>query len=55
MIEEKVKKLKKLGVEKIGPSHCTGPIAEEIFYRHYQNDYLFARLQDIIPLPPPLD
>ena len=53
-IEKKVEHFKKIGVKKVGPSHCSGPIAEEIFYRHYKKDYYFARLKDQITLPPPL-
>jgi 7,8-dihydropterin-6-yl-methyl-4-(beta-D-ribofuranosyl)aminobenzene 5'-phosphate synthase len=53
-IEKKVKALKKLGVKKVGPSHCSGPIAEEIFYKYYKDNYYLSRLKDTIPLPPPL-
>jgi len=35
-----VGKLKKLGVEKVAPSHCSGDEIRELFKKEYQNDFI---------------
>ncbi|MDD5614224.1 MAG: MBL fold metallo-hydrolase [Candidatus Omnitrophica bacterium] len=39
-VENIAKKLKEMGVEKAGPTHCSGPEAENIFKKLYQNGFL---------------
>ena len=35
-------RFKQLGVEKAGPTHCSGEAAQEIFKRIYADDYIFV-------------
>ncbi len=39
-IKEVIQKLKTLGVQKIGPCHCTGESARKIFSDTYKEDYI---------------
>ena len=35
-----IKKLKRLGVVKAGPTHCTGSVAAELFRKEFEDDFL---------------
>ena len=39
-LEEIIANFRKLGVEKIGPCHCTGELARQTFKQEYGNDFL---------------
>jgi len=39
-LEEIITNFRKLGVEKVGPCHCTGELARQIFKQEYGNDFL---------------
>jgi 7,8-dihydropterin-6-yl-methyl-4-(beta-D-ribofuranosyl)aminobenzene 5'-phosphate synthase len=39
-LEEIIDNFRKLGVEKVGPCHCTGELARQRFKQEYGNDYL---------------
>jgi 7,8-dihydropterin-6-yl-methyl-4-(beta-D-ribofuranosyl)aminobenzene 5'-phosphate synthase len=39
-LEETIANIRKLGVEKIGPCHCTGELARQTFKQEYGDDYL---------------
>jgi len=39
-VQEVISGLKRLGVQKVGPSHCTGPAAMEMFRQAWGDDFL---------------
>ena len=39
-LEEIIANFRELGVEKVGPCHCTGELARQTFRREYDNDFL---------------
>ena len=39
-LEEIIANFRKLGVEKVGPCHCTGELARQTFKQEYGNDFL---------------
>jgi 7,8-dihydropterin-6-yl-methyl-4-(beta-D-ribofuranosyl)aminobenzene 5'-phosphate synthase len=39
-VKEIIKKFKELGVEKVGPTHCTGDRAIELFKEAYGKNYV---------------
>jgi len=48
MIESIVDEFKKLGVEKVGPTHCTGYEAKEIFRNKYGKDFISVNVGEVI-------
>ena len=40
--------LKKLGVEKVGPSHCSGDLATSLFKKAYKDNFIEFNLGDSI-------
>jgi len=50
LIEVIAKEFKKMGVEKVGPTHCTGKEAENIFRKEYKNDFLSIKVGMVIDL-----
>ena len=39
-----VERLKELGVEKVGPTHCTGYEAQQIFKGAYGDSFIFIKV-----------
>ncbi len=39
-LEEIVVKFRELGVERVGPCHCTGDLGRRMFKQEYGNDFL---------------
>ncbi len=44
LIKIMVEEFKKMGVSKVGPTHCTGRKAEDIFKAEYKNDFIPIRV-----------
>lgn len=42
-------KLKQLGVKRVAPAHCTGPVALKIFRKEFGANYHYAGLEAVIP------
>jgi len=40
LVEVIVERFKKMGVKKVGPTHCSGKEAEEIFRERYKNNFI---------------
>jgi len=40
VVEAIVERFKKMGVKKVGPTHCSGKEAEEIFRERYKNNFI---------------
>ena len=40
MIERIIKQLKKIGINRIGPTHCTGKKAEDLFRKEFKDDFI---------------
>ncbi|MBN1621510.1 MAG: MBL fold metallo-hydrolase [Endomicrobiales bacterium] len=47
-IENVVNGFKELGVQKVGPSHCTGDYAESMFKKHYGNNFINLKVGRVI-------
>lgn len=45
------RKLRETGVKKIGPSHCTGPEAMDLFRKEWGDDYLELGLGGVVQVP----
>jgi 7,8-dihydropterin-6-yl-methyl-4-(beta-D-ribofuranosyl)aminobenzene 5'-phosphate synthase len=50
-IQSIISRLKTLGVEKVGPSHCTGEAATALFRQAWGKDFVEAGLGAVIELP----
>lgn len=45
-----VDEFKRLGVKKVGPSHCSGKEAEEIFRSNYRDDFIPIKVGQVIEI-----
>jgi 7,8-dihydropterin-6-yl-methyl-4-(beta-D-ribofuranosyl)aminobenzene 5'-phosphate synthase len=45
-----VKELRKIGVKKVAPSHCTGDSVREIFAEEYQEDFIEFGVGQVIKI-----
>ena len=48
VVEFIVNQFKKLGVRKVGPTHCTGDEAKEIFKNKYQKNFININVGEVI-------
>ena len=48
IIEIMAEKFKEMGVEKAGPTHCSGQEAEEIFKKRYGNNFITVKVGQVI-------
>lgn len=48
-ILQSIETLKKLGVEKVSPTHCTGDRAIELYKEHFKNNYIEGGIGSVIP------
>lgn len=49
-IELIVNEFKKMGIKKVGPTHCSGKLAEEIFQKQYRENFISIRAKEIIQI-----
>jgi 7,8-dihydropterin-6-yl-methyl-4-(beta-D-ribofuranosyl)aminobenzene 5'-phosphate synthase len=47
-IENTVNAFKELGIQKAGPSHCSGDLAENIFKKEYGNNFMTLKAGQVI-------
>ena len=52
---EIAKELKKAGVQKIIPTHCTGEHMEQIFKEVFGEGYIYQRLGTVVSISPPMN
>ena len=45
-----VKRFRKMNVKKVGPTHCTGDDAEDVFEQEYKKDFIRIRVGDTIEI-----
>lgn len=43
-------KLKKMGIKKAAPAHCSGPVASKVFKEKYGNDFIEVRIGETIKI-----
>jgi 7,8-dihydropterin-6-yl-methyl-4-(beta-D-ribofuranosyl)aminobenzene 5'-phosphate synthase len=46
-----ITRLKKMGVKKVAPSHCTGDTAIRMFHNAWQKDFIEGGLGSVIEIP----
>lgn len=51
LIEIIAKEFKKMGIKKVGPTHCSGKKAEMIFRKEYKNNFLSIKVGLALDLP----
>jgi len=39
-----------MGIKKVGPTHCTGKLAEEIFQKQYSENFIPIRAKETIQI-----
>jgi len=49
-IELIVSEFKKMGIKKVGPTHCTGKLAEEIFKNQYRENFIPIKAKQTIEI-----
>ena len=50
-LEEIIASFRELGVEKVGPCHCTGELGRRVFKEEYGKDFLNVGVGGLIELP----
>jgi 7,8-dihydropterin-6-yl-methyl-4-(beta-D-ribofuranosyl)aminobenzene 5'-phosphate synthase len=50
-LEEIITSFRKLGVERVGPCHCSGDLARRMFKQEYGNGYMNVGVGRLIELP----
>ncbi len=48
IIETIVKNFKKMGIKKVGPAHCTGKTATELFKKEYKDNFVEVKAGKIL-------
>jgi len=45
-----IKEFRTIGIKKVGPTHCSGKEAEDMFKKEYQNDYIDIKAGKVIKI-----
>ena len=47
-IKDIINKFREIGIEKVGPTHCTGKIAIELFEKEYKDKFIEIKVGETI-------